>query len=299
MKKNYLLAVILFLTSLLVLQFLPISSQPASVGQEGALPCQRIISLSPSNTEILYALGLGERIVGVTRYCKYPAAALAKPRIGALVDFSVEEVLRLNPDTVVSTIYNERQVPQLKQRGIFDIPLRIQSVMDVPRAYKQISAACQLPQAIDQAIAFETAFDQLSQATQNTKPPRVLVIYQREGGMGSINQFYAAGNDFYNDLLQRIHAVNAYQGDIAVPTLSRESVLRMNPDIIIEVYPSLQGKDKQVEAMLADWQSLPELTAVKDKRIYLLTDDYLVISGPRLIDAAKTLAQIIYQKPFK
>ncbi len=264
---------------------------------------QRIVSLSPSVTEIVYALHLQDFLVGVTRFCLYPPEAQKKEQIGGLLDTNYEMIYRLHPDLVLAESNQSDQRDKLQKMGFPVMGTETKSIRGISNSiaaigkkFGQEKAARDIIADIDQKIAGIEA------KTKNLSRPRVLVTYERIPGEKQIRQVYVAGNDtFFADLIRLAGGQNAYQGSqlITSPVLTAEGILHMNPDVIIEVMPTTYIKNFSLQTALQDWASLPDLQAYQKQRIYILTQDYLTIPGPRVGQALMDLARCIHPEVFK
>ena len=269
------------------------------IAQEQQSPqYHRIISLSPSITEILFEFNLGERIVGVTRYCRFPPEAQKKTSIGGLVDPNFELIYRLNPDLI---IYNEGATSheqRFQEMGLNTLKAQstsidgiLASIDKIGKLFNRTDEATELRKKIVDVMNF------LPSKTQNLPKPRVLVTYWRQLGEGKITEVYIAGNDtFFNDLINIAGGINAYQGKkvIISPLISAEGILQMNPDVIIEIKGTLSESGFTVDEALHDWDNLTDLDAHKNKKIFILHEQYTGIPGPRIIRTMKDIANCIH-----
>lgn len=259
---------------------------------------RRVVSLSPSVTEILYEFGLAENIVGVTRYCKYPNKAQNKPSIGGLLDPNFEMIYRLNPDLV---IYNEGATSheqRFKEMHLNTLRVKSTSIEGILASIDKIG---RLFDRTDKATALrKKILDQMNfiqLKTQNLSKPRVLVTYWRQLGEGKITEVYIAGNDtFFNDLIRIAGGINAYRGKkvIISPLISAEGILQMNPDVIIEIKGTLSESGFTVDEALRDWDNLADLDAYKNRKIFILHKSYTGIPGPRIPLTMQDIAKCLH-----
>ncbi|WP_303674968.1 ABC transporter substrate-binding protein [Vampirovibrio chlorellavorus] len=266
--------------------------------------CQRVVSLSPSITEVLYALDLGDRVAGVTRYCKYPKAAQAKPQVGGYVDPDTEALLRLQPDLV---ILREEQIQLSHQLKALGFPLLAVDHQTVPGILASIEAVGQVCHRETQARALHQQLQaQINQIAailkQATRRPTVLVVLDRNVQSEKLKWAFVAGEDgFYNQLVENAEGRNVLpKGKKGFLQISAEGILRLNPDVIIETTESLGPahgtlSQAQQNAMAeAQWRSLPQVSAVKHHRVYHFGQDYMVIPGPRFPQILKRFAEAIH-----
>lgn len=269
---------------------------PAERSAQAAEP-ERIISLAPSITEILFALELGEKIVAVTDYCVYPPAAQDKPSVGGYLDPSLETLVSLQPELVILLRQHQRLSQQLNALGIQTqqvdnsrLPSILESIQVIGEATGAESAARSLLDDIQARI--ETIKSRVKDAPR----PAVLLSIANYNTGEQLNQVYIAGQqDFYNDLLEIAGGHNVYQHqNIAVPTLSREGILRLNPEVIIDIFPGADEHDRDLDMVRQQWQQLNSVQAIQSERFYILEADYATKPGPRVIELLEDLAILIH-----
>lgn len=266
--------------------------------------CQRVVSLSPSITEVLYALDLGDQVAGVTRYCKYPKVAQRKPQVGGYVDPDTEALLRLKPDLV---ILRGEQIQLSHQLRALGFPLLAVDHQTVPGILASIDAVGQVCRREVQARELHQQLqDQINRIAATLKQashrPTVLVVLDRNVQSEKLKWAFVAGEDgFYNQLVEKAGGRNVLPSHKkGFLQISAEGILRLNPDVIIETTESLGPahaplSQAQQNAMAeAQWQSLPQVAAVKHHRVYHFGQDYMVIPGPRFPQILKRFAEAIH-----
>lgn len=261
-------------------------------------PPKRLVSTAPSITEILFALGLGDRVVGVSEYCRYPDAARRKPRIGSYLAPNPEVILSMRPDVVFVEEVNARALATLPAAGFRKVELRHRSIEDIYKSIGIIATAAGEPAAgvkLRRHLQEELARIQ----TRTGKLPKRRVLFLVGRNPGTLQGMIAVGGGTYIDELIRIAGgVNAV-GDAgpAYPNVSLETVLGRNPEVIID-RGDMAEERKQSPAHEASvralWKSLGSVDAVKHGRVYPVSDDYWVVPGPRMVDAARALAGFIH-----
>ena len=257
--------------------------------------CRRIISLAPSVTEILFALDLGDRVVGVTRYCTFPAEALTRAKVGGYYDPNYEEILRLKPDLVVMLTEDETAKTHLQSLHIATLQVGHNTIADIVNSIRVIGKACgAIKKADSLAAAIRGEIEGIRSRTAGYARPRVMVSVGR--GMGSITDLCIAGkNTFYDELIDLAGGVNAITAaTIQFPMVSPEGIYRINPQIIIDMVPDLAEKKMTTEKILSEWNTMPDVEAVKTGRIYLFDQSYAEIPGPRFIEILRQLARVIH-----
>lgn len=258
---------------------------------------QRIISLAPSITETLFALGLGEQVVGVTRYCDYPPQALSKPHVGGYLDPNMEAILILRPDLVMTLSGRQRLKQRLEQLGIPALQVPHQTLGDILTSIRIIGAATgREAKAQSLLTTLKARMERIRAKTAGLPRPRVLVVMSRTAG-GPIKEVFIAGAaDPYNEMIHIAGGINAYQGEfIRVPPLSAEGIIRLDPEVIIElVSDEVAQGSRGKKALLQDWANLPGIAAVETGRVYLFAEDFDTVPGPRFILTLEKMARIIH-----
>ncbi len=255
--------------------------------------CHRLVSLSPSITEVLYALGMGDDVVGVTRYCLYPPQAQTKPKVGGFIDISFESIVALRPDYVLGTEELSEKLEQIERLGIKTIKVEHRSVGGILNSIETIGNLCGHQFESQKLISgIRKDIDFIKGKVKGLRPTRTLVVVGDSGdGSGLNNLFVSGGDGYYNELLSIAGGVNVYQKKtISVPTLSIEGLVSLNPDVIIEV--SEGGRD--VGSLLEKWKSLSGVRAVQNSRVYVLQGDYIVIPGPRFVRTLREFLRILH-----
>ena len=256
---------------------------------------QRIVSLSPSVTETLFALGLGPRVVGVTRFCAYPPEAKALPRVGGFVDPDYEALVSLSPDLAILRADNTEGLSRLAQLGIPCIAVSHTTLEGILTSIRDIGRRAGMEERATGIIAdFRARMDAASKRNRFDKPPRVLISVGRFMGSGSVKDVYAAGKDeLYDEALRIAGAVNAC-GELGrkYPQLDAESILRLDPDLIIDLAADRHNPEDHA-AIIRDWQGVPGLRAAAEGRIRILTGDYVTVPGPRFIRLIEDVTAIV------
>jgi iron complex transport system substrate-binding protein len=279
------LAVILLLVFLL--------SCSASASEHASVP-QRIVSLAPSTTEILFALGLGDRIAGVTNYCDYPEEAKKKPKIGGMSNPSLEAVVSLRPDVVVMTTDgNPKEFEELLHSlHIRTVVFTARRIKELPQGIRDLGAALSARNKAEAlAREIEKALAKFGSAGRRQGPARsgdkVLYIVWPEP------LIVAGPGTAIDDAIALLGRKNlASSASAAYPKFSLEEVLRQAPDIIMIGKGSGMDMVEISRGMLAHMTSVP---AVRNNNICYLGDG-LYRLGPRVVQGIEELAQCLEQK---
>jgi iron complex transport system substrate-binding protein len=259
-------------------------------------PCARIVSLSPSTTEILFALGLGDRVVGVTRFCNYPPEARERRRIGGYLDPNYEAIASLEPDLVYLLPEQERVKRFLDELDLCHVTVNNKSIADILGGIETIGETCGARHAARALVdSIAARCEHVRVMTEGRARPRVLIAvdHTEAGAMGEV---YVAGPDtHYDELLRAAAAVNAYRGRrVDYPMLTAEGIIHCNPDVIIDIRPLLGDDPSRAAAAAAVWGTVAAVTAVKDGRVHILTGDHAVVPGPRFVELLEEMAKIIH-----
>jgi len=253
---------------------------------------RRVISIIPATTEMLFAMGAGDRVIAIGNYDTYPPEAQKLPKVGALIDPNVEQILQMRPDLVV--IYGTQT--ELKRRldraniayysyvhkGLSDIA---QTIRSLGMRVGADAGANALASRIEQQLA------DIRRRVASQPRPKTLLVFGREPG--SLRNIDASGGDgFLHDMLDAAGGADVL-GDIhrQSVTMSTEMVLARAPDVIIELRYS---KDDVNNADMSAWNRLSAVPAVKNRRVILLTGEEFVVPGPRVGAATKRLAVALH-----
>lgn len=256
---------------------------------------QRIVSLAPNITEILFALHLDESIVGVTDFCNYPPPARTKVRVGGYLNLNLEMVLALRPTLVVMLSYQQALKEKLDVLRISSLMIKSDSIEDILEAVVRIGAATdrleeaqQLSRTISQKLNWY-------QHRLTTVPPKTVlfIIGRNPGTLEGITA--VGGKSFLNQLIEYAGGENIF-ADISMlyPKVTQEEIVARNPMIIIEASPFTNPTPAQLEQHRQAWQQLSSLTCVQSKQIFFLEQDYTLIPGPRILQLLEQLVQIIH-----
>jgi cobalamin transport system substrate-binding protein len=262
-----------------------------------ATNCKRIISLAPSITEILFQLGLGPNVVGVTRYCDYPPEARDKPRIGGYYNPSYEAIYSHNPDLVILLTEHENPEKYLTKLGLNILKSDHNTIEGILQSIDAIGTLCNVAQkarAITSAI--KDRIEIIRRSTSALNRPRVVISIGRNMGSGTLKDIYAAGKGgFYDQMIELAGGVNAYHGvKIKFPVLSTEGIIRLDPEVIIDMIPDMAENNWDEKTILKQWANMAEVDAVKNGRVHVFDDDYVVTPGPRFILLLEKLARSIH-----
>lgn len=282
--------------------FLAIISNGCDAPKNAALkrqgPPQRVIATSPSIAETLYALGLGDRIVGVSRFCHYPPEVENVTKIGGLLDRDDEAMLRLEPDLIIELEENLDACKTYRKFGIEVLTVDHKTVDGLFESFLNISEHFG-PEIKEKAETLcremKEELEIIKKRTQNAKAPRVLISADRERGSGRLLSVYLAGDSpYYEDILRYAGGINVASGStVPYPLVSVEEIVRMNPEVIIDLCTVPSSSDTTIGK--DDWNVLGDsVEAIRNNRVYVFTEDYTTIPGPRLPQTVRRFAEALH-----
>lgn len=258
---------------------------------------QRIISLAPSNTEILFALGLGDRVVGVTEFCNHPEAAIAKPKIGGFSTVDIERIVALEPDLILaSSVHETKAIPRLEQLSLTVVALApktldrvLANIVLVGEVTGRSQEATHLVTSLRKRIK---AITDKTDSLPESQSPRVFYVLWHEPLM-------TVGSEArIHELIVKAGGINIAQdltGDY--PTISLEAVILANPQVIIAGSGHGTGEDSTFQFAKTE-PILEDTNARHNNRVYKIDADLPSRPGPRIVDALEELARLIHPEIF-
>jgi iron complex transport system substrate-binding protein len=253
----------------------------------------RILSLTPNITEILFAMGLGDKVVGRSTYCNYPPEAAALPAVGDTMQVGLEKIIRLEP-TVAFMVTRRDDVPKrLEGLGIRTVKLQSDRMDQALESIRTIGRETGRPEAA-QALIDRIEADLAAVRRRVAGLPRPKVLFAFPMTVGSSRIMVAGRGTFVDELLTTAGAENAYPEKADWPTVGPQQVIAMAPDVVIINATGEDAPPDRVEAIRRAWQSLTSVPAVARGRVHILTETFLTIPGPRVGQAARLLAETIH-----
>lgn len=253
---------------------------------------ERIISFAPSHTEILFALGLGDKVVGVTSYCDYPEEALEIERVGDYEGVNYERVIELEPDLIVN--YGELDADSAKiyeEAGIPVVSYMPESIDEVIETIEEIALVTGAVEAGEELVNQMTQKrDEIVERVKDKEPVKVFYEVWHEPLMT------AGAGSFVDDLIQLANGINiARDAEGLYPNYDLEQLIENDPEVYIS---SVDLPEKTVEA-IASRPGYEEITAIKEGRVYLLDGNIMSRPGPRIVDALEIMAKAIHPEAFE
>jgi len=255
---------------------------------------RRIVSFIPAVTEILFALGVGDRVVAVGSFDRHPPEIERLPRVGALLDPDLERILSLRPDLV--TVYGS-QTDLRAQLERAQVPIFVYShagLSDVTKTILDLGQRVGRPERARELTGeIERALQEARQRVASLPRPRTLIVFGREslslrgiyasGGYGFVHDMVTAagGDNVFADLKQQ--AVQA----------TAELIIARRPEVILELRAEPLTPDRQAKE-LATWTQLSSVPAVRDGRVHIIADPRVVVPGPRVGDGVELIARVLH-----
>jgi iron complex transport system substrate-binding protein len=254
---------------------------------------QRVISMSPNFTEIVYDIGAQDQLIGVTNFCKFPPEAQKKEKIGGFLNPSFEKIVSLKPDLALLVPSYGRTIENFKK---LNIPVLVQdnsTIQDVLDTYDVLGQRLgHEAQARTAKKKLEDRLDAVRQKAGARQPVSILFVVGHT--IGGLQQIYAAGNDsFVGEIIALAGGENILAGTkIAFPLVSKEQLIKRDPEVIVDSMPSDEATGDTIEKAKVAWGQLPSLRAVRNHHVYFLKQDEYLIPGPTMVGLAEYLSKI-------
>lgn len=256
---------------------------------------QRIISLVPALTEMLFAIGAGPQVVAVSSYDTFPPEAASRPKVGALLDPDVERIFSLTPDLVITYGSQSDLRRQLERAAIPIFDYRHAGLADVLTTLRAIGRATGHDAEAERLAGdIERRLNAVRARTAAAPARRTLLVFGREPG-SLRNMYVSGGTGFLHDMLVVAGGANVF-ADVGRESVqaTTELILARAPDVIIEVREGPALSDAGVRARTADWDRLAAVPAVKARRVHIVSGTGLVVPGPRVAAAVERLAGVLH-----
>lgn len=297
-NRSYLITLVLilllFTTSFLAQRHFQKGNKTPTTEKKQQDSYQRIIALAPSIVEIIYQLNLEKKLVGISKFCKHPPEASQKPIVGGFLDLNFEALLQLQPDCVVLLTEQQAIAEKLNELNIDTIIIDHASTKGITRSIQLLGERLGKGQKATQILSkIQNRIDTIT-AHKDIHPPKVLVCIGRDRSAASPSRITAAGNKgVHQEYITMAGGTNAYQGDIAYPAISREKLIHLNPDIIIELVSKNDWQNIGHDKLMQQWRSYGELRAAQQQNIIFLHENKHMIPGPRFVDTLEAFSTAI------
>jgi iron complex transport system substrate-binding protein len=254
---------------------------------------QRIVSLAPSITEIIFELNQGRRLIGVTQHSNYPAEASTLPKVGSYIRLDLEKIMALKPDLCIG-IKDGNPKESVERLHSMKIPVYVVDPHNLETVIHTIAEIGLLLNASEHANRLvnkmRSRLEKVRSMVASTeRRPRVFI----QIGIAPI--ISVGSPTFLHDLIVEAGGINVAAGPSAYPRFSREEVLALAPDVIF-----ITSMDRQAvfENVKADWSRWADMPAARDHRVFIVDSDLFDRPSPRLLDGLETLVQLIHPEMF-
>ena len=239
----------------------------------------RIIALSPSINEIIYALDDGDKIVGNTTFCNYPEDAKNKQKVGGYFSPSLEKIISLKPDIVIMQNSSIKLSKKLNKLGIKTKVVKLKTLEDIQNTIKTIG------KVLNKQTKANTILDELEykliQTQHIVKNKKILIVIGHNIKLDK-RIFVVGQNLYFDDIIKNSGNINAFNSTrVGQPILNMENIIATNPDIVILLAPYIKKKGLLKADLIKPWLELP-INVAKTKAVYVLDKDYAGISSDRL-----------------
>ncbi len=241
---------------------------------------ERIVALSPSINEIIFALGKGDDVVGNTSYCDYPEASQKIAKVGGYFDPSLEKILSLNPTLVIMQQNSHQLSQKLQQLGIKTQVVKIDTLSEIKNSLLDIGKT--LNRQEDAQMVVNKIDQELQKLKNITADKRILIVIGHNTSLAS-RIFVAGQNLYFDDIINGSGNRNALQSQRkGQPILNMENIIACNPDIVILLAHSMHEKGLSKNDLTAPWRELP-INAGRTNSIYIIDKLYAGIPSDRLV----------------
>jgi len=253
---------------------------------------ERIVSLAPNLTEIAFALGAGDKIVGVTKYDDHPPAVEKLPRVGGFVDPSLEGILALEPDLVVCVPNpgGRDRMDVLARMGVAVLVLPSYSLQDIFVVVEKMGQVLDRERRASELVeSMKSEIKRVKARIGGKKRPRVLLVYGHK-------PLVAAGKGSFANTLLTIAGGNNVLGDSSVryPTVPAETVIGLQPQVVIDASASGTGSELDRQEARKFWNRWKVIPAVKNDRVYVFDSALWFRPGPRIVEGLERLSLLLH-----
>jgi len=241
---------------------------------------ERIITLSPSLNEIVFALGKGNEIVANTQYCNYPEESKKIPKVGGYASVSLEKLLVSKPTLVLAQDYDKKLISNIRK---LNLNLKTFKTNNLQSIKKTIASVAKLLNSEEKAKELIKGIDDSLKSVENiVSRKKILVVISPRQDLNKI--IYVAGNNLYfNDIISASGNQNAYvSSSLSQPIVNVEKIIKMNPDIVIMLAPYINENKISHSDMKKNWLKLP-INAAKKEMIYIIDKEYAGIPSNRVV----------------
>lgn len=240
---------------------------------------ERVIALSPSINEIIFALGKGNTVIGNTKYCTYPEESKTISKVGGYYNVSLEKVLTLNPDMVMMQSYDKKLINEFKKLGIKTMVLEfntldnlLNNILKIAQYYQEEKLANKIINSIKKSL----------KETKNIIENKSIMMVISATTQLNKQIFIIGHNIYLEDIILYSRNKNAYfYGGNHQPSINIEKIIALNPDIVILMAPYLKRQTFSKKELIDTWKTIP-INASKKDTIYVIDKEYVGIPSPRV-----------------
>lgn len=263
----------------------------------------RIISTAPGITEILFALGLGDRVVGVTEYCSYPPEVKKLPKIGSFVTPNMEVIVSLRPDIIFvqrTAIHDAAKFAPLRLKTT---EVQLERVPDIYAAIHTIGNAAGVPERARTLVqSIQKQLDDIrKRVAGRPKTAAMFVVGRVPGKLEGI--IAAGGQSYISEMIEVAGGRNILaDSKVAYPKLLHEELLARKPDVIIDMGEHADASSltaAQISSEIALYKRYPTIPAVRNNRIHIVSSSAYVVPGPRVVECARRIAALLHPEAFR
>ncbi len=256
---------------------------------------QRIVSLVPALTEMLYAIGAGSQVVAVSSYDEYPAEVKALPRVGALLDPDTERIISLKPDLLITYGSQVDLRAQMKRAGIPTFDHRHAGLAHILVTIRDLGQRTGRGADADKLVgAIEARLAAVRARVAGRPRPKTLLVFSREPRTLR-NVYVSGGRGFLHDMLEIAGGDNVFRDlDKESVQVSTETMLARAPEVILELRPEDVPDGRPMQEELASWARLASVPAVRNQRVLLISGRAVTVPGPRVADSVERMAKALH-----
>lgn len=259
--------------------------------------CDRIVSLAPSVTESLYRVGLGDKIVGVSKYDRFPAEVKKKKQIGGFLDPNLETISSLHPSIIFALTEHKDTVENLNKLQLKSVLLEHRNVQGILDGFDVIGHQCGVEE-IATKVRTELSDHMLTvrKEVENLPRTRALVVVSRTYESKGLRDIYLSGKDgYYDALIEIAGGINLFKSiTSALSSSSIEGIRALDPDVIIELIPPYELEKRSMEELLKPWREASLIRAANNNKVFIVADDFATIPGPRFVLLLDRLKKILH-----
>lgn len=270
---------------------------PAGDAHRRSPAVQRVVSMAPNITETIFALECGDRLVGVTDFCLFPVEARAIPKVGAFYNPNLERLTALRPDLVVLQGKHEKVDAFCRAKGIGVLHVAMDSISSIYGGIVDLGEALQCPERAENlCTGIHKELKAVRSDVAGFARHKVFICLGRAPA-GLTSLYTAGGSSFISEILQIAGGENVFQDvTLPYPEASKESLIKRAPEIIIELRPGEDLSDLRRSQIISEWNTLRGVPAISNHKVYVLTENFLLVPGPRVGLAARFLARTLHQE---